>query len=118
MHACLRIACFCLTLSWATQKHVIAAEPPRVEIQVFAEDSGLGNRVENEQPAGYHVAVVRELLRRVKQVDRIKLVPWARGDQTLLRLPNVALFSTTRTPEREDLFKWVEPTNVVSWAMY
>ncbi len=41
--------------------------------------------------------------------DEIKLQPWARAYRTALDGPNVALFSTTRTEEREDKFKWVGP---------
>ncbi|HYD96358.1 MAG TPA: transporter substrate-binding domain-containing protein [Noviherbaspirillum sp.] len=39
----------------------------------------------------------------------IKVWPWARGYETALREKNVVLFSTTRTAEREHLFKWVGP---------
>lgn len=38
-----------------------------------------------------------------------KLVPWARGYDMVQSSPNTILFSTTRTSEREDLFKWVCP---------
>jgi ABC-type amino acid transport substrate-binding protein len=41
--------------------------------------------------------------------DSIKQWPWARGYRQLLRKPSTVLFSTTRTPEREALFKWVGP---------
>lgn len=39
----------------------------------------------------------------------IKVWPWARGYETALREKNTVLFSTTRTEEREKLFKWVGP---------
>lgn len=39
----------------------------------------------------------------------IKLLPWARGYNRVLSEPNTCLFSTTRTEEREHLFKWVGP---------
>lgn len=41
--------------------------------------------------------------------DRIKLRPWDKAYQTLIDNPNTLLFSMTRTPAREGLFKWVGP---------
>lgn len=41
--------------------------------------------------------------------EDIKLLPWARGYKRVLSEPNTCLFSTTRTEEREELFKWVGP---------
>ncbi|ODP97117.1 amino acid ABC transporter substrate-binding protein [Salinivibrio sp. SS3] len=51
--------------------------------------------------------------------DQVKIQPWARGYATTLSEPNTVLFSTTRTDEREDKFKWVGPitdTKIVVWA--
>lgn len=39
----------------------------------------------------------------------ILLQPWARAFHNALEGPNRVLFSTTRTPEREALFKWAGP---------
>jgi len=37
----------------------------------------------------------------------IQAMPWARGYKLLSSKPNVVLFSTARTQEREHLFHWV-----------
>ncbi len=39
----------------------------------------------------------------------IHYLPWARGYETTLNKPNTVLFSTTWTPSRNALFKWVGP---------
>lgn len=39
----------------------------------------------------------------------ISVQPWARAFHNALEGPNRVLFSTTRTPERERLFKWAGP---------
>ncbi|UTA47192.1 transporter substrate-binding domain-containing protein [Simiduia sp. 21SJ11W-1] len=39
----------------------------------------------------------------------ILMQPWARAFHNVLEGPNRVLFSTTRTPERENLFKWAGP---------
>lgn len=43
------------------------------------------------------------------QRGQIRLMPWARGYRTVLSTPNTVLFATTRTTEREHLFKWAGP---------
>lgn len=44
-----------------------------------------------------------------KSVDDIAVLPWARGYHLAQTVKNTVLFSTTRTAERENLFKWVGP---------
>ena len=39
----------------------------------------------------------------------MKIFPWPRAYQTLLQSPDTMLFSMTRTPEHEPLFKWAGP---------
>jgi len=41
--------------------------------------------------------------------QEISMVPWARGYRNVLKTPNTALFTMSRTPAREHLFKWVGP---------
>ena len=42
-------------------------------------------------------------------IKNIQLLPWSRGYKNVQNVKNTCLFSTTRTPERENLFKWVGP---------
>jgi len=58
---------------------------------------------------GSSAEVVREILRRLNLPDNISILPWVRGYYLLKSRPNVVLFSTTRTKERESLFHWVGP---------
>ncbi len=39
----------------------------------------------------------------------LSVQPWTRAYQTTLKGPNIVLFSTTRTEQREPLFKWAGP---------
>jgi polar amino acid transport system substrate-binding protein len=41
--------------------------------------------------------------------EDIRLLPWARAYKRVQSEPDTCLFSTTRTEEREHLFKWVGP---------
>jgi polar amino acid transport system substrate-binding protein len=87
-------------------------------LKIYTEDSPPANYLENGKPAGFAVEIVREILRRLKLPDTITVVPWARGYRLALNSPDVALFSTTRLPQREYLFHWVGPLYHQTWAFY
>lgn len=61
---------------------------------------------------------VRELMRRTSVNTPIRTVTWKRGYDEATTRPNVALFPTTRTEERETLFHWVGPILRLEWAFY
>ena len=76
-----------------------------VPIAVYTENSPPGNYVEEGRLQGPAVRVVDEILRRLGSSVTIEVVPWARGYHLARTEPNVALFSTSRLPQREKLFK-------------
>ena len=67
---------------------------------------------ENGQIKGISVDLLVLILNRVgsKQNRKdIKMYPWARGYRYAQKKQNTILFSTTKTTERKDIFKWVGP---------
>ncbi len=89
------------------------------KLQVLGEESPPGEYIdENGQPAGVTIELVRELLKRTKVEADIKIFPWKRAYYLGLNGKEVALMETTRTKEREDLFKWVGPILVVKRVVY
>lgn len=68
--------------------------------------------------AGLASEVVLEIQRRVHSDATIEVVPWARGYRSATTEPFVGLFATTRTPEREPLFKWVGPVSATTGQFY
>ena len=100
-------------------KRVAQKLPPgSSKMKIFTEDSPPANYLEKGRLKGLSVDIVREILRRLKIPARIQVVPWARGYTMALTQPNVALFSTTRLPQREKLFKWVGPLYHQTWGFY
>jgi len=87
-------------------------------LKIYTEDSPPGNYALNGKPAGMAVEIVREILKRLGEDADIEIVPWARGYRIALSRPNIALFSTTRLPQREKLFKWVGPLYIQQWGFY
>ncbi|GAA4492350.1 substrate-binding periplasmic protein [Pseudaeromonas paramecii] len=64
----------------------------------------------NGEPGGLAVSLLHLTWQALGQRPTpIRLVPWPRGYYLLTQKPDVVLFSTTRTPNREPLFQWVCP---------
>jgi len=86
------------------------------DLSLYTEDSPPLNYVENGKLDGASVAVVKAIQARIGDTTPIAVVPWARSYKALETEPNIALFSTTRTEQREGLFQWVGPIGYVSWV--
>ncbi|WP_281544765.1 transporter substrate-binding domain-containing protein [Grimontia sp. SpTr1] len=76
---------------------------------VMTEDFAPFGYVENGELNGLSVDIVREVFAIVGHPDDIEMLPWARAYKETKRKSNRILFSMSRTPEREPLFKWVGP---------
>ncbi|MFZ3185206.1 MAG: ABC transporter substrate-binding protein [Pseudomonas sp.] len=68
--------------------------------------------------SGLSTEIVEELFKRAGVEYKIKLLPWKRAYEQTLNTPNTVLYSTTRTPEREELFKWVGPLVSNNWVFF
>lgn len=73
---------------------------------------------EQGQLTGLAVEVVQEIQKRTGGTEPIQLVPWARGYLELEALPNIVLFATARTAERNPMFKWVGPFDETIFSLY
>lgn len=79
------------------------------EIKLLTEDWAPYQMKSDGVISGISINIVEELQKRVSNNSKIKFYPWNRGYNMTLKKSGYALFSTTRTPEREKLFKWVGP---------
>ena len=89
-----------------------------VRFSIYTENAPPSTYMENGRISGLSAEIVREILHRVNHPDDIDMVPWARGYELALNQPGVVLFSTTRLPQREDLFFWVGPLYSQTWGFY
>lgn len=68
--------------------------------------------------SGINADIVREMFRRAGIAYSMTLrFPWERIYNQVLEQPDQGLFSTTYTPEREPLFKWVGPLASTGWVL-
>ncbi len=82
---------------------------PAGALQLFTEEWPPITFSREGKPAGLAVEVVQAIQKRLGQQQDIQVVPWARGYRMATALPDVMLFTTTRTAEREQLFTLVGP---------
>lgn len=88
------------------------------QLVLYTEENPPINFSQAGEVDGMAVEVVRELLRRTDTRAQILSVPWARGYKMATTQPDVGLFVTVRTPERETLFHWVGPILSTSTSLY
>lgn len=72
---------------------------------------------EGERVTGYSSDKIHEIMARTGLRYSIDVLPWKRAYTSAVQRPNGCVFATTRTPEREPLFKWVGPTDEGAWVL-
>ena len=71
---------------------------------------------EGEEVTGRETEKIREMLARAGIAYQIDILPWKRGYTLAQRQANTCIYSTSRTPERENQFKWIGPTDEAEWV--
>ncbi|HHX5625992.1 TPA: substrate-binding periplasmic protein [Pseudomonas aeruginosa] len=77
-----------------------------------------GNYAKDDGISGISTDTVRAACERAQiECQLILRFPWDRVYQQALSEPGYGVFSTARTPEREDKFKWVGPIGPDDWVL-
>ncbi len=87
-------------------------------LQLFTEYTPPDIMREGEKIVGISPDKVKEIMARAGISYTIEIMAWRRAYEMALRTPGSCVFSTSRTPEREALFKWVGPLREVDWTFY
>lgn len=93
------------------------------QFTIYTEDYKPYNFEKDGKTQGIAVEILTQMLEKIGSIQTladIKLVPWARGYNAVQNNKKTILFSTSRTEEREDLFKWVCPIKTHTeelWAL-
>jgi polar amino acid transport system substrate-binding protein len=86
-------------------------------LYLATENSPPSSMLEGGRVVGIGTDKVREIMSRAGIAYTIDLLPWKRAYTAALERSDACVFSTTRTPEREPLFKWVGPTDAAQWVL-
>lgn len=88
------------------------------QIQPLTEPLSPYQIVRNNILSGISVDIVREIQKRIGNTKKILVLPWNRAYIMTLKKEGFALFSTVKTKQRENKFKWVGPIGKVEIFMY
>lgn len=93
----------------------VQAAPP--QLYLTTEASPPASMIEGRAVVGSSTDKVREIMARSGISYRIDLFPWKRAYTAAVRRDNACVYSTTRTPEREALFRWIGPLDEAQWVL-
>jgi len=88
------------------------AETAFPQLNLLTEEWKPYHYVEDGKVKGQTIELLLRILQRVGSNQGrgdVVFLPWARAYRQAQLEPNTVLFSTSRTPERENLFKWAGP---------
>jgi polar amino acid transport system substrate-binding protein len=102
----------------ADARVVPEAEPVSRMLYITTETAAPSSMQDSDgQVIGIATDKVRAALERAGLGYTIELLPWKRAYAAARTRPDACVYSTTRTPEREALFKWVGPTDSAEWVL-
>lgn len=80
------------------------------ELTFYTEIYPPANFIVDGELKGITIDTLKAIWKKLDEPEQyINIVPWARGYRYLLDKPNHVLFTMSKTPPRENLFKWVGP---------
>lgn len=107
-----------IALAWLLSGSVDAAtQAAHPHLYVATEAAAPASMLADGRVVGTVSDKVRTALRRAGVGHTMALLPWKRAYQAALERPDACIYSTSRTPEREPLFKWVAPTANAVWVL-
>ncbi|UTH74499.1 ABC transporter substrate-binding protein [Chromobacterium sp. IIBBL 290-4] len=85
------------------------ADLPQAEIYALSETLPPLSYDENGIHKGFSNELLQMMLHESGLHAVIQLKPWSRALREAQQVPNTMLYLTVRTPEREEMFKWIGP---------
>ena len=108
------LKCIALTLSMTVGFSAQAA----LEGRVVTEEYPPYNFMENGKLVGLSTEVVHEMFVKAGTTPQIEVLPWPRAYNEALTEPNSLIYTISRTPQREALFKWIGSIINVNTSFY
>jgi polar amino acid transport system substrate-binding protein len=95
-----------------------ASVSARPRLFITTESSPPSAMMGEGQVIGFATEKVRVIMDRVGIDYDIEILPWKRAYLLAQTQPDTCVYSTTRVPERETLFKWIGPTHENDWTLF
>lgn len=107
-----------VTISMLTALALASSALPAATLTITTENSPPSSMRQGEQIGGRETDKVRAILAASAIDYKIDMLPWKRAYYLALSQPDTCAYSTSRTPEREKLLKWVGPIERGEWILY
>lgn len=95
-----------------------AGASARPRLYIATEHSPPSSMLKDGRVVGFTSDKVRALLARAGIDHDMELLPWKRAYLLAQTRADACVFTVTRIPERESLFKWVGPTHTSDWTLF
>ncbi|WP_286830763.1 MULTISPECIES: substrate-binding periplasmic protein [Kordiimonas] len=110
-----------MRLVWLTLLFLLATVPAGAQtFKLVTEEQPPMNFTDPEtgRVVGITTELVEAIMAKAGYEYDLSVLPWNRAYRYALRDANTCIFTTVRTPGREDKFKWVGPLYTSGWAFY
>lgn len=98
---------------------VNAQQKDQSKLKFYTEEFAPFNfKISDDSIGGQSTKIIYEIMKRLEVKYDIALKPWSVGYESTLKNGNTAIFSTFRTEERENLFKWVGPIGADEYMFF
>jgi polar amino acid transport system substrate-binding protein len=91
---------------------------PRPHLLITTESSPPSAMMGEGQVIGFATEKIRLIMQRVGISYEIEIMPWKRAYLLAQTQADTCVYSTTRVPEREAMFKWIGPTHENDWTLF
>jgi polar amino acid transport system substrate-binding protein len=93
--------------------------PATSQLRIITENYPPYNFVDkNSNVTGQSTDIVRDIMEKTDTQANIEVMPLSQGLALVEKGPGVVIYSLNRTPQRENLFKWVGPIGNYEQAFY
>jgi polar amino acid transport system substrate-binding protein len=102
-----------------TSCNIAGTQPPASGLRIITEVYPPYNFVDkNNNVTGQSTEIVQAILEKTGMQANIEVMPLSQGLTLAEKGPGVVIYSLNRTPQRENLFKWVGPIGYYEQAFY
>jgi polar amino acid transport system substrate-binding protein len=113
-----RLRCLLIVILGSLCAGSAALAAPRPHLFIATEISPPSVMLDGGQIVGFTTEKVRQIMTRAGIDYDIEILPFKRAMLLSQTRGDVCLYSLTRLPEREALFKWIGPTHESDWTLF
>lgn len=105
-------------LLWLALGLVSSGQLLAIDLYIAGEPTPPSAMTQGDTIIGRETEKIREIMSRSNTGYVLDLLPWKRAYTLVQGRADMCVYSMSRTPEREKLFKWVGPTDEANWIFY